>query len=187
MRRFALGSILLLSLAACGDEPEANPPPIGSGGATTLQVASTGEPMGTDTDTDAGGGCVWDGLCASLLTCEGLCAGQNMCDLSCRDGVRCVDTVKEADILCAFPVETDTSSDSSSSGGSGSGTDTDTDASSSESSGSESGSDSSTGAACQGEGICQDAACADCVGADAPCDACVEDSGSYLCMVGDAC
>lgn len=94
-------------LGGCDDGPEAPPPPIGEGSGPVLPVVPDVPP-----EVEPEPLCPWDGTCAALLTCDGLC-GPGECDLPCGDGVRCVDTEKEGGILC----DIDGSSGSSSSTG----------------------------------------------------------------------
>lgn len=89
MNRVTLSALIALLITACSEEPMPPPAPVGDRTPPTLPTPpDVPDPL-----------CPWDGLCESLLTCDGEC-GPDRCDLPCRDGVRCVDLEVEGGILC---------------------------------------------------------------------------------------
>lgn len=107
MRRIIIAAILL---AACEQDPDLKPPPIGASSSTTLP---SNDEAGDESSTGAPEPCPWDGTCATL---EIVSACGDAWGVACGDGFRCVDTEIEAGIVCEDEEGSSGSNGSSSSG-----------------------------------------------------------------------
>jgi hypothetical protein len=107
-------TIMISILCACSGRSDAPPPPPTDPGPSTLPILPTDESDGESGSSSTGEEpeCPWDGLCASLVDSDA-CGGWAV---PCRDGVRCIDTEAEGQILCETGAGSSSGSGASSSG-----------------------------------------------------------------------